>query len=124
MEDSLEQELKDMARRAAQLELLDFAIGFPDEATERMAYAIEYGHRVDNTIVPPKPFMRATKEAHESEWNELLEKLGADFVEGGHGLTIDDIGMEVAGRMEDDYKDSALTYGVPSDIYSGLTVTW
>lgn len=113
-----------MAKRAAQLESLDFSIEFPDEETEKMAYAIEYGHRVNNTIIPPCPFMRSTRELHESEWDNLLEKLGADFVEGEHGLTVDDVGRAVAERMEDDYKDSALTYGVPTDIYDGLTVTW
>lgn len=124
MADSLEKELKEMARRAAQLGRLAFAIEFPDEATKRMAYAIEYGHMEGSTMVPPKPFMRAAKEAHESEWNALLEKAGADFVKGGHGIPVDAIGKTVALRMEDDYKSSALAYGVPSDVRSGLTVTW
>lgn len=113
-----------MARRAAQLKSLEFSLEFPDEDTTKMAYAIEYGHRINNTIVPPCPFMRATRNTHSSEWNDLLEKLGKKFVECGYGMSLDDVAEPVAERMEDDYKDSAITYGVPTDIYDGLRVVW
>lgn len=119
---SFEDEIKAMEKRAAQIGSLDFALEFADKDMERKANAIEYGHRINNTIVPPKPFMRATRELHESAWAKLLDEYGSRYIEGGYGVTLEAVVAAVSGRMEDDYRSSALSYGIPDDICSGLRI--
>lgn len=124
MSGSIEQELKAMQYRAAQIESLAFELVFANNRIKNKANAIEYGYeKEDHTIVPPVPFMRMTRERYENDWENMMERLGSNYIENGVGR-VSLIGQEIALAMEDDYRKTALSYSVPQDIVEGITVEW
>lgn len=124
MANSIEQELKAMQYRAAQIESLGFELVFANDRIKAKANAIEYGYeKEDHTIVPPVPFMRMTKERYETDWENMMERLVSNYIENGVGR-VSLIGQEIALAMEDDYKSTALSYAIPQEIVDGISVEW
>lgn len=116
MFDEIEDLCNELKSRTKDVSRVRFYISFGDEKTENLAKAIEYG---DEKRLP-KPFMRVTEEECRNEWGRLQGSLVA-YVSGEED-NLEDVCEEIADRMTEDYKATAMEMGVPKVVTDGLRV--